>query len=205
MIWRETFGPRILHITGETDSVIWQLLDRPHVWFKSREKSPIALQICYESRALALKHYTPSFHPTTSPLTRASESEMKQTAHYFSPELDTVHIADDQHGSELYKISCRTDKETILSIKTLAIGSQLFPDMWTLSIAARLPPFRSLETLILVVGDETGWDGEGSSIRVNMETYLATVKDRLVLKGNCVEWKLPAVKVTTLRAFENDL
>jgi hypothetical protein len=80
MIWKETFEPRILHITSKTtynrpatrqssdDSDVIYTIHYTHIHFKAREQPPIALQICHESRTLALKHYSPSFHSTTSPV-----------------------------------------------------------------------------------------------------------------------------------------
>jgi hypothetical protein len=170
-----------------------------HFRFKSREKSPIALQICHESRTLALKHYTPSFHSTTSPVERASQ--VKQTALYFSPELDIVHIADDK---QFWNLSYRAQTETIQSIKALAIGNEIFQNQWTNYSAERLFAFESLVTLVLVIEREVGGD-EQELIRANMEGHLIKAQDRLVLQGNCKEWHPPTVKVMTRRAFENHL
>jgi hypothetical protein len=130
---------------------------------------------------------------------------VEQTALYFSPEFDTVHIVNGPRGTEFFKLSCRTDKETIRSIKALAIRHQLSQDRWAPYIAGGLRALESLETLILVVDGETGSDGEGSSMRLNMEDHLVKTRDQLVLQGICKEWKLPAVKVMTPRAFESYL
>jgi len=171
-----------------------------HFRFKSREKPPIALHVCHESRALALKHYIPSFHSTTFPLDCASV--VKQTALYFNPELDTVHILN-ARGTGIWTLSCRTQRETIQSIKVLAIGSYLFQELWIQHIAGRLPVFESLEMLILVIEREVGRNGK-ELIRVNMEDELVNVQDRLALRENSKkEWKLPVVKVMTRRVFEN--
>jgi hypothetical protein len=61
--------------------------------------------------------------------------------------------------------------------------------------------FQSLETLILVVGDETGWDRTGASIREDVENALIDIKDSFVLHGGWKEWKLPEVKVVTRKQF----
>src|ERR1700730_17384836 len=82
MVWKETFEPRILHITSEMISSQLTFppgqggcvnLPHAHLRLKSREPPPIALQICREFRALALKHYTLSFHSSTSPSPHVSE------------------------------------------------------------------------------------------------------------------------------------
>jgi hypothetical protein len=128
---------------------------------------------------------------------------MKQTALYFNPELDTVHIVDDQPSTDLRNLSDRTDEETIQSIKALAIVLQ---DKFVhYIIAQRLLEFERLETLILVVDGGTEGDGEESSFRERTENKLVKVRDYLVLHGNCKERKLPAVKVMTPEAFENHL
>jgi hypothetical protein len=81
---------------------------------------------------------------------------MKQTALYFNPELDTVHIVDDQPSTDLRNLSDRTDEETIQSIKALAIVLQ---DKFVhYIIAQRLLEFERLETLILVVDGGTEGD-----------------------------------------------
>lgn len=97
MVWRESIEPRILHITTEKIAIplpVGYCAKSTHIRFKSREKPPIVLQICHESRAVALEHYTPSFHSTTRPPLRGLE--MEQTALFFNSELDTVHILDNQ-------------------------------------------------------------------------------------------------------------
>jgi len=213
MVWEATFEPRILHITSETTYLPNPQKPRfygccrrvipNHIRFKSREKPPIALQICHESRTLALKYYIPSFQSSTSPLSRASE--MKQTALYFNRELDTVHVACRQYTYEFNNLSYRTLKETIQSIKVLAIGSQLFEGSWMGQVARCLPEYESLETLILVASGEMGGEGDGSSVRVNMENALVEAQNQLVSQGNCKEQKLPVVKVMALQAFENHL
>ena len=172
MVWRESFEPRILHIASEKVNLPGpRFISRTrhgcchrrsipnHIRFKSHEKPPLALQVCRESRTLALKHYTPSFHSSTCPLQRAAE--VNQTALYFNPELDTVHIAG---MTEFCNLSSRTDKETIQSIKWLSMGEQLLQDMKTGYIARKLPAYESLEVLIVVVDGETGSDGDGSSL-----------------------------------------
>jgi hypothetical protein len=211
MIWNKTFEPRILHITSETITLrsleaishrrrrCIRLPDPRHILFKSREKPPIALQICHESRTLALKRYTPSFHSMTSSPERASE--MKQTALYFNPELDTIHIVDDERGSELWTLYSRTQKETIQSIKTLAIESHVDQQRLVKNIAALLPAFEVLETLILVIDGEAGKDEEGFSVRERAENILIQVAAQLKI---CREWKLPMVKVMNPRAFKNN-
>jgi len=210
MVWEATFEPRILHITSKT-TFLRQLPNprfrgccrRPiptHIRYKSREKAPIALQICHESRTLALKHYTPSFYSSTSPPERASE--VKQTALYFSPELDTVHITGKERAIELTHLSYRTNEETIQSITVLAVEIQQVSRDSTPYIAARLSVFEGLETLIVVVNSNTGWDRK-ESIRLNVEGHLVEVKNRFVLLGRYKEWKLPEVKLMSRRDFEN--
>ena len=113
-----TFDPRILHITSKTTTK--KTSQSKPVRFKARELPPVSLQICCESRALALKHYVASFHPMTSPHQRASE--MTHTAVYFSPELDAMHVVD-EFGCEFVTLAQCTDKETIRSISLLAFGS----------------------------------------------------------------------------------
>jgi hypothetical protein len=145
MIWRKSFESRILHITSETILSHLHKLTITHVRFKSREKPPIALQVCHESRALALKNHIASFHSYTFP----HASGIKQTALYFNPELDTVHIAE-RLDKEFHDPFRCTDSETTRSIRTF------FDDHRRQDIAGGLCAFQSLETLILVVGDETG-------------------------------------------------
>jgi hypothetical protein len=130
---------------------------------------------------------------------------MKQTALYFNPTLDTVHINHEIDGRFLNLSYC-TNKDTIRSIRALAIESRVFDHRDRFYIAGSLLcSFQSLETLILVVRDETGWDGTGASIREDMENALIIFKDSLTLHGGWKEQKLPAVKVMTSRAFENNL
>jgi hypothetical protein len=171
-----------------------------HYLFKSLEKPPIALQICHESRALALKHYITSFHSMTHPLERASE--MKQTALYFNPKLDTVHVKDDEFWT-LSGSPYPNHMETTQSIRTLAVGSQDVT-VETEYVARGLRAFEKLEMLILVVDGEMA---ELSWLRVNMEDDLVKAKGRLVAisQGKCREWKQPVVKAMTRRAFENNL
>jgi hypothetical protein len=107
---------------------------------------------------------------------------MKQTALYFNPELETVHVPNDT-GTGILTL-CQTHGETIQSIKVLAIESYIFQDVWTQYVAARLPSFESLETLILVSEREVARNGK-DLIRVNMENELVKLHDRLVLQGNC--------------------
>jgi hypothetical protein len=131
---------------------------------------------------------------------------MKQTALYFNPELDTVHIiVGSKHTTQFWALSNIVDKETIQSIKMLAIEIQGFDDEWARYFAGKLVLFARLETLISVVGDETRRDEEGSSNQVNMEDHLVKVKDQLVLRGDCTGWNLPVVKVMTRQAFETHL
>jgi hypothetical protein len=86
----------------------------------------------------------------------------------------------------------------------LAIGRPHLQDVWTQHVAERLGAFEGLETLILVIDREVGKNGK-ELIRVNMEDHLVKAQNRLVLQGNCREWKLPAVQVMTRRAFEDHL
>jgi len=188
MIWNETFEPRILHITQETTTLrratrrTWREIIYTHDRFKSREKPPIALQICHESRALALKHYTPSFHSRTTPFSRASE--VKQTALYFNPELDTIHVVDDVIATML---SHPIYTETTKRIKTLAIAapcSTIFAQYTCVYTLSRvLPALERLETYILVI---EGGEAE-SSTRKNMEDMMIQAQDRLRLEGKCGE------------------
>jgi hypothetical protein len=221
MIWNETFQPRILHITSEkttlyrpvtqqssddSDEVI-HAIRHTHTRFKAREKPPIALQICHESRALALKHYTPSFHSTISPLAVPGNMisplpEMNQTAIYFNPELDTVHILED-FGGAIYDLSKRTNQATTLSIKALAVqflGDSSFSPAEAARYLSRhlVRVFWRLETIVLVV---FGWDEEAT--RKDMEDVLVKTHDSLRLVGECAEWKVPAVKVMDSIAFES--
>jgi hypothetical protein len=126
---------------------------------------------------------------------------MKQTALYFNPKLDTVHIKKDEFRT-LAGTSYSIHWKTTQSIRTLAIGSQ---DVRMKYVARQLRAFRMLEMLILVIDGEMADDGEGSSLPENMEDYLVKVKDQLVLQGKCKAWKLPLVKVMDAQAFENDL
>jgi hypothetical protein len=224
MIWKETFEPRILHITSEATysydqrSAPRQSLDDSdidnvicairytHIRFKAPEKPPLALQICHESRTLALKHYTPSFYSTTSSLRLEVTGEMTspfvemdQAAIYFNPELDTVHIRED-FGNGIYYLSKRTNQETTQSVKVLAVqflGNFLPPDL-TRYLSRHLRAFERLETIVLLAFE---WDAE--STRKDMEGILNKTHDSLRLMGECAEWKVPAVKVMNLRAFES--
>jgi len=213
MIWRESIEPRILHITSgmitlpDPDLVVDRLAyygrpDISHVWFKSHEKPPVTLQICRESRAVALKHYVASFRSTTYPEHHASK--MKQSAVYFNPELDTVHVVADNCRTGLSDLFYRTHEETAKSIRTLAIESQEFSRDLTRNIAWRLQlGFLRLETLILVVDRKTVTGEEGQElVQLGMETSLVETQDRLILQGESKEWKLPVVKVTTREDFE---
>jgi hypothetical protein len=209
MIWKETIERRILHITSKTailyrrdpairrsSDVIWTTA-HTHVRFKAREDSPIALQICHESRTLALKHYTPSFLSTTSPLPDAGETN--QTAIYFNPELDTVHIFENV-GDKIHNLTQRTNRETIQSIKVLALEfSGRFLQAEARYLSRCLLVFKGLETVVLVFG----WDAEFT--RKIMEDALIEVHNRLRVEGACAEWKVPAVKVMNSRAFETHL
>jgi hypothetical protein len=145
---------------------------------------------------LALKHYTPSFRSTTKPYTRSWEIE--QTAIYFNPQLDIVHVAD-EFGSKLQDLFL-VDEETIRSIKTLAIG---IPSLRAY-LAAHLLRFASLETLILAAEGEVGKDEE-TLIRENMEDNLVMFKNFLLSKENRIhrEWNLPAVKVMSPQTLES--
>jgi hypothetical protein len=207
MVWNQTFEPRILHLTSQTIGLTDpDGVRMTHLHFKLREKPPVALWICNESRTLALKHYTPSFHPTTLPLERASEIN----AFYFNPELDTVHIVNNKFCSELWTLSRKIRRETIQSIKTLVIGSQriqqnLWTTKWIIFVAGKLPTFESLETLILAVEglprDEEEW------IRENMEDHLIKVKNSpaLYMWGVRQKWKLPVVKVMNPQTLDSQL
>jgi hypothetical protein len=203
MVWNETFEPRILHIVAQTLSLAEPhaqirrgKMSPFHVRFKSREKPPIALQICHESRTLALKHYTPLFHSTTHPSSRAAE--MNQTAVYFNPERDTVHILSDfSHG--IHSLSQRTTQETIESIKVLAVefSHSFLLAQSTHYLANRLPAFKRLETLVLVIG------GDAEAHR----KYMVEANDRIRLGKDAKwkEWKVPAVKAMNSEAFEGHL
>jgi hypothetical protein len=217
MVWKETFEPRILHITSEMISL--QLTFPPgqgacvnvpnaHLRFKSREPPPIALRICRESRALALKHYTLSFHSSTSPPQCASEQE--QSALYFNPDLDTVRLVNDDRSGFYNLIRRRTNEKTVQSIKTLAIGAQLpLAETTTYLPTGNLSLFEGLETLILVV-ERLDTEVEGNE----EEAIREYVKDRAIKAGDHprthrngqeLEWKLPAVKVMNSHTFENHL
>jgi hypothetical protein len=126
---------------------------------------------------------------------------MKQTAIYFSPELDTVHIVQGEHGNRFWALSDLFYRETIESIKTLAIGNKRIENQLITDFGAgRLSAFKGLETLILVV--ERGVERNGAElIRLSVEDFL--VKDKDLWKRK--EWKLPAVMVMTRRAFETHL
>jgi hypothetical protein len=210
MVWKESVEPRILHITAETitlprpatrqstgGSWFW-ILNHTHVRFKAREPPPIALQICHESRTVALKHYTLAFHSTTSPLARARE--MNQTAIYFNPELDIVHIVD-ALGSGIHTLFQRTDQETVQSIRALAValpGSTVHPE-FTRYVSKHLLALEGLETFILVIA------GDAESTRSNMEDALFKTKDLLRSERKWEEWKVPVVKVMNSEAFESHL
>jgi hypothetical protein len=200
MIWRESFQPRILNITSKTTQ---HRNVYSFIRFRALEPPPIALQICHESRALALKHYIPSFHSTTFPSMHASE--VKQTAIYFNPEIDTVRIVTTPHdyGRKYEIFSLYTDEETIRRIKTLAV---LQDDYAMQSLAMRLPTsqFEGLKTLILVVEREAGMHEE-ESIWEDMEDQLLKIKDQLALPENCEEWTPPVVKVMSAQTLENQL
>jgi hypothetical protein len=168
MVWRESFEPRILDITAITTSprrpttmVIQSFTgqDTARFRFKSREMAPIALQICHESRAFALKHYMSAFHSRTIPLEHASET--KQTALYFNPELDTVHIAETKHSVEFWALCNVVDKETMEGLKTWPSKTRILTTSGRNILQEKLIAFVRLETLIFVVGDETGTDGDG--------------------------------------------
>jgi hypothetical protein len=143
------------------------------------------------------------FHSTTFPDTRASD--VNQTAIYFNPKLDAVHIAD-VLGREFNMLTqC---KATVRSIRMLVIGGRLFPEDLRRYVALSLFTFESLETLILVVEGETARNEE-EWIRENMADHLVKARDRLRPdldgKGRRVEWELPAVKVMDAQALESQL
>jgi hypothetical protein len=103
VIWEATFVPRILHITIEQcgrhmhpqppnpgPCTIRTRCVNHQRRLKALGRPPIALQVCYESRTVALKHYKPSFHSLA-----VSQDDTFKSFIYFNPELDTVHIAYD--------------------------------------------------------------------------------------------------------------
>jgi hypothetical protein len=198
MVWNKTFEPRILHITIERIVLPrCKRRHRPsyHILFKALEKPPIALKICRESRALALKNYAPSFHSTT---TLTDTEGTNHTAIYFNPDLDTVHILDN-FGHGIITLSQCINQETLQRIKVLAVEfpRHVPPSQFTRYLSMRLPMFERLEIIVLVFG----WDA--AFTQKCMEDALIEVNDRLRLEGKNGEWKVPAVKVMNPEAFES--
>jgi hypothetical protein len=202
MIWNETFERRILHITSKTINPYGLSVQHDSIIrFKAHEPPPIALQICHESRTLALKHYTPSFLSTTFPLTDARGIPVNQPAIYFNPKLDTVYILE-IYGDKIHNLSQFANQETIQSINALAVEfpyyiSPILANQFIRYLSEHLLAFERLETFVLVFG------GDAESARKIMEDALMKAHDRL--QGECVEWKVPAVKVMDSRSFERDL
>jgi hypothetical protein len=120
-----------------------------------------------------------------------------QTAVYFNPELDAVHVVD-EFGSKFQDLCQYTNKETIQSIKMLVVGSRLYQDDLKQQTVMSLLPFKRLETLIFLQG-EAGRD-EDELIREDMEDKLAKVMNRLVLPKVRQASQLPAVKVRMMDA-----
>jgi len=127
---------------------------------------------------------------------------MTQTALYFNPELDTVHIGN-QSAQDLGHICYH--KEAIQNMKVLAIGSLPFHPVWIGYIGRMVPAFENLETLILVIVGESGSDEDGSSFRSKVENEIVQANDLFYSQGNRKDWKLPEVKVMSLQDFENHL
>jgi hypothetical protein len=214
MVWEATIVPRILHITVETIKL--PPLEPPtgrrrksspphnHVRFRAVEKCPATLHVCHESRTVALKHYTPSFHSSTYPQSRASSQ--KQTAIYFNPKLDVVHIEDKYHDRVRQLLSCRTDEETTRSIRVLVIEGSvtvpqeaeadfptLYPQIWH-----DLPLFKGLEDIIWVFDDEET-KKKADAIRDGIERHMNMFKDSLQARGEV--WRVPAIKVMDPKTF----
>jgi hypothetical protein len=122
---------------------------------------------------------------------------VKQTAIYFNPGLDIVHILD-EFGHGIHNLSQRINQETIQRIKVLAVE---FKDRFRLPsesaqyLSRCLPAFERLETLVLVVRGDTEF------YRKNM----IVANERLRLAGKCGEWKVPAVKAMNSATFESHL
>ena len=219
MIWKATIVPRLLHITVEKIKLgkkvrpgQKQLAKRKstpsdreihtHVRFRASEKCPITLHICHESRMEALKYYTPSFYSSTLPQHRASSQ--KQTAIYFNPELDVVHLPDDRVR---FTFHLRGDDETRRRIKVLAVkGSATVqpeaeythpnnPLIWAYGRR-----FKELEEIIWLSDEETM--EKAGVIRDSIERHMKVFRDSLLAKGEA--WRVPAVKVTDLRTFERE-
>jgi len=113
---------------------------------------------------------------------------------YFNPEVDTVHVIDD--SGRKFRDLLLADTETIRSIKTLAVGSHLSHDNSRQHTTTYLRPFKSLQTLILVVEGEADMN-EQELIRKHMEDELAKLRNRLIRQ------KLPLVKVMDAQTLES--
>jgi len=161
----------------------------------------------------ALKYYTPSFHSSTLPLDRASSE--KQTAIYFNPDLDTVHVMDEFGGRLLRFISQRTDEETIKSIRFLVIKKIFidldsededyavwgedqndFSEMWD-----DLVLFERLEEIIWVF-DDADTKEKAKSDRREILHEMKTFRNSLRQRG--VVWRVPAVKVMGPKTLESE-
>jgi hypothetical protein len=121
---------------------------------------------------------------------------MDQTVIYFNPELDTVHVAE-HFGDKFRILSNRTNKETVQSIKVLAIGFPYgdLPSRFTQYLWECIPANGRLETIVLVFAESTR--------KHIMEEALIEVNDCLQSEGRGEEQKMPVVKVMTRQAFED--
>jgi hypothetical protein len=214
MIWEATFVPRILHITikqcerhmhpqppNPGPCTIRTRCEHHQRRLKALEKPPIALEVCYESRAVALKHYKPSFQSLA-----VSQDGNSDSFIYFNPELpvDTVHMVDPLGDKVRRTLYHTTNQETIEAIKVLACDGHPHKKLvrWAdqsrrlKSIWGHLLAFKKLEVIIFMVKSEDG-ENANSICRIQDSLSRALLQDK---SGEGV--KAPVVRVMDFQAFE---
>ena len=177
MVWEATFERRIFFFQWDTGREKPNLLVFP--------RTPIALHVCSTSRALALKHYKPSFHsiPDRSPFYI-----------YFNSTQDVVHFTD---PNQLFFVTAQTIRLIrYLIIENITRGPSPRTGQRCLISMPDMFVFEGLEDVTFVLGADCTDHANKKTVRRHIFQHM---QHRRVLN-----LKASVVRVVELRKFDRN-